>query len=82
MAIDYVAAVDPIKLQYVEVVNGPTVLAVAARVGATRLIDNIVIGGMIVAPQGSEASDQQRFLTRPASKAANRDGVLRTRLNL
>jgi pantoate--beta-alanine ligase len=45
MAIDYVAAVDPVKLQYVEVVNGPTVLAVAARVGATRLIDNLIIGG-------------------------------------
>jgi pantoate--beta-alanine ligase len=45
MAIDYVASVDPIKLQFVELVNGPTVLAVAARVGATRLIDNIIIGG-------------------------------------
>jgi pantoate--beta-alanine ligase len=44
MAIDYVASVDPIKLQFTELVNGPTVFAVAARVGATRLIDNIVIG--------------------------------------
>ena len=41
--IDYVAAVDPISLKNVEVVSGPTVLAVAARVGKTRLIDNIVI---------------------------------------
>lgn len=41
--IDYVAAVDPITLKNVEVVNGPTVLAVAARVGTTRLIDNVVL---------------------------------------
>lgn len=45
LSIDYVAAVDPISLKSVEVVQGPTVLAVAARVGTTRLIDNVVIGG-------------------------------------
>lgn len=44
LSIDYVAAVDPISLKPVEVVQGPTVLAVAARVGTTRLIDNVVIG--------------------------------------
>jgi pantoate--beta-alanine ligase len=42
--IDYVAAVDPVTLKNVEVITGPTVLAVAARVGKTRLIDNLVIG--------------------------------------
>lgn len=41
--IDYVAAVDPITLKNIELVTGPTVLAVAARVGKTRLIDNLVI---------------------------------------
>ena len=41
--IDYVAAVDPMTLKNIEVVTGPTVLAVAARVGKTRLIDNLVI---------------------------------------
>ena len=41
--IDYVAAVDPITLKSVELVAGPTVLAVAARVGKTRLIDNVVL---------------------------------------
>ena len=41
--IDYVAAVDPTTLKPVEVVTGPTVLAVAARVGNTRLIDNLVV---------------------------------------
>jgi pantoate--beta-alanine ligase len=45
LSIDYIAAVDPQTLKPVEVVNGPTVLAVAARVGTTRLIDNIIIGG-------------------------------------
>jgi pantoate--beta-alanine ligase len=45
LSIDYIAAVDPITLKPVEVVQGPTVFAVAARVGTTRLIDNVVIGG-------------------------------------
>ena len=43
LSIDYVAAVDPITLKNVEVVASPTVLAVAARVGKTRLIDNITV---------------------------------------
>jgi pantoate--beta-alanine ligase len=42
--IDYVAAVDPVTLRNMDVVAGPTVLAVAARVGKTRLIDNVVLG--------------------------------------
>jgi pantoate--beta-alanine ligase len=41
--IDYVAAVDPETLKNVEKVEGPTLLAVAARVGNTRLIDNTII---------------------------------------
>lgn len=45
LSIDYIAAVDPLTLKPVDVVNGPTVLAVAARVGTTRLLDNVVIGG-------------------------------------
>jgi pantoate--beta-alanine ligase len=44
LSIDYIAAVDPLTLKPVDVVTGPTVLAVAARVGSTRLIDNLVIG--------------------------------------
>lgn len=43
MSIDYIAAVDPMTLKPVERVEGPTVLAIAARVGTTRLIDNVVI---------------------------------------
>jgi pantoate--beta-alanine ligase len=43
VSIDYVAAVDPITLKHVDFLNGPTLLAIAARVGNTRLIDNIVV---------------------------------------
>lgn len=43
MSIDYIAAVDPMTLKTVERVEGPTVLAITARVGTTRLIDNVVI---------------------------------------
>lgn len=43
LQIDYVAAVDPISLKPVEMMTGPTVLAVAVRSGNTRLIDNIVV---------------------------------------
>jgi pantoate--beta-alanine ligase len=44
LSIDYIAAVDPQTLKPVDGVGGPTVLAVAARVGNTRLIDNVIIG--------------------------------------
>ena len=43
VAIDYVAAVDPQTLRPRELVDGPTLLALAVRVGTTRLIDNIVV---------------------------------------
>jgi pantoate--beta-alanine ligase len=43
MLIDYVAAVDALSLKSVEFIETPTVLAVAARVGPTRLIDNVVL---------------------------------------
>ena len=43
VSIDYVAAIDPITLKPAEQVSGPVVLAIAARVGTTRLIDNIII---------------------------------------
>jgi pantoate--beta-alanine ligase len=43
LSIDYIAAVDAYTLKPVEVIGGPTVLAIAARVGATRLIDNVIV---------------------------------------
>jgi pantoate--beta-alanine ligase len=41
--IDYIAAVDPRTLKPVEIVEGQTLLAIAARVGTTRLIDNVLV---------------------------------------
>jgi pantoate--beta-alanine ligase len=43
LSIDYVAAVDPQTLKNVDLVRGPTLLAIAARVGTTRLIDNLML---------------------------------------
>ena len=43
LSIDYVAAVDPMTLRNVEVIESSVILAVAARVGNTRLIDNIAL---------------------------------------
>jgi pantoate--beta-alanine ligase len=40
---DYVEVVDPDALDPVDRVQGPTLVAVAAYVGATRLIDNVVL---------------------------------------
>lgn len=42
--VEYIAIVDPETMQSVETVAATTVIAVAARVGLTRLIDNIVLG--------------------------------------
>jgi pantoate--beta-alanine ligase len=43
LSIDYIAAVDPLTLKNVETMSAPTVLAIAARVGNTRLIDNLLV---------------------------------------
>ena len=43
LLIDYVAAVDAKTLKHTDVVAGPTVIAVAVRVGKTRLIDNVLL---------------------------------------
>lgn len=44
LSIDYVACVDPQTLRPVEQIDGPAVCCIAARVGDTRLIDNVVLG--------------------------------------
>jgi pantoate--beta-alanine ligase len=43
VSIDYIAAVDAQTLKDVQVATVPTLLAVAARVGNTRLIDNVIL---------------------------------------
>jgi len=44
LAVEYVACVGPDDLEPLEQVDERSVLAVAARVGGTRLIDNVVLG--------------------------------------
>ncbi len=43
VSFDYVETIDPVTLRHVESVDGPTVLAIAARIGNTRLIDNLIV---------------------------------------
>lgn len=43
LLIDYVAAADATTLKPVETVEGETALLIAARVGTTRLIDNMIV---------------------------------------
>jgi pantoate--beta-alanine ligase len=43
VSIDYIAAVDAQTMKDVQVATAPTLLAVAARVGNTRLIDNVIL---------------------------------------
>jgi pantoate--beta-alanine ligase len=44
-AVDYFEIVDPSTLQRVATVDGPVLVCGAIRLGATRLIDNISLGG-------------------------------------
>ena len=44
LVVEYIAIADPDHLRPVEQVDGTTVVALAARVGTTRLIDNIALG--------------------------------------
>jgi pantothenate synthetase len=42
--VDYIAVVEPEALAPVETADASTIVAIAARVGGTRLIDNIILG--------------------------------------
>lgn len=44
VVVDYIAIVDPERLEPVMTAIAGTVVAVAARVGSTRLIDNVILG--------------------------------------
>jgi pantothenate synthetase len=46
--VDYIAVAEPEALAPVEEAREDTVVAIAARVGRTRLIDNIVLGEGVV----------------------------------
>jgi pantoate--beta-alanine ligase len=43
IAVDYIAVVDPDRLMPVSEVRSGTIVAIAARVGRTRLIDNVIL---------------------------------------
>jgi pantothenate synthetase len=44
VSIEYAEVVDPLTLESVESVDSGTVCAIAALVGSTRLIDNMILG--------------------------------------
>jgi pantoate--beta-alanine ligase len=44
--VDYFALIDPATLDRAAHVRAGTIVAVAARVGSTRLIDNLILGGL------------------------------------
>jgi pantoate--beta-alanine ligase len=44
MTLDYIAVMDPSQLQSVEHADIGTIVAVAARAGTTRLLDNLILG--------------------------------------
>ena len=44
VAADYIAVCDPVRMAPVEDARTGTIIALAARVGSTRLIDNVVLG--------------------------------------
>jgi pantoate--beta-alanine ligase len=47
VALEYIAVVDPDSLEPLDRVDHRSVIAVAARVGPTRLIDNIILGNVL-----------------------------------
>ncbi|HKI96792.1 MAG TPA: pantoate--beta-alanine ligase [Gemmatimonadales bacterium] len=49
--LEYLEAVDPTELQPVDVVDAATLVAVAAYVGRTRLIDNTIVGRGLAADE-------------------------------
>jgi pantoate--beta-alanine ligase len=45
--VDYVAVADPETLEELQEISGPALIAVAARVGTTRLIDNVIVTPLV-----------------------------------
>jgi pantoate--beta-alanine ligase len=46
MQVDYVSAADPLTLRELATVERQALVSVAVRLGATRLIDNLILGGI------------------------------------
>ncbi len=75
VSLDYLALVDPFRLEPVERVSAGTVALIAARVGSVRLIDNLILG-----PSGAnpELLLQLAFSARPVIDPAARIPGLET----
>ncbi len=75
VSLDYLALVDPFRLEPVERVSAGTVALIAARVGSVRLIDNLILG-----PAGAnpELLLQLAFSARPVIDPAARIPGLET----
>jgi pantoate--beta-alanine ligase len=56
---EYLALVNPQTLEPVSRLQEPALLAVAARVGATRLIDNVILNPAVPSPQSSTPREAQ-----------------------
>ena len=67
--LEYVAIVDPIELESVERVSAGCVALAAARIGSTKLIDNLVLGPPGVSP---EMLIQLALTARPVATAQAR----------
>ena len=65
--LDYFEVVDPETLEPVEKITGQTLCAVAAYVGNTRLIDNIVLNPANEKPQPRRARRTRSFLIAQAA---------------
>jgi len=42
--VEYIAVTEPTRLEPVELASGDSIVAIAARLGRARLIDNIILG--------------------------------------
>ena len=56
--IDYIALVNPVTLEPVDVIGGPTLAALAVRIENTRLIDNCVLETRVGRGQRKEGRGQ------------------------
>jgi len=91
---EYLELVDPRTLEPVASLSGPALLAVAARIGETRLIDNVVlepsaIDDVVLAPSASDdftstidASPHEQDMTVRPGDASHQSGPARQAASL
>jgi pantoate--beta-alanine ligase len=63
---EYLALVSPSTLEPVMRLDEPALLAIAARVGSTRLIDNVVLDPLVLSDQRSEGPEVRAQSADPA----------------